>query len=128
MSFDWSSFAVLAQELVEQRGTSRAAQACARTSISRSYYAVFGQARRLLEARGHSPGTTNVHEWVRRFYERSAEREERQVATHLSRLRDLRRKADYEDAPQPALTAQDATLASGLATQAIEKLSALAEG
>ena len=125
MSFDWSSFADLAEELIEHRHQSRAAQACVRTSISRSYYAVFGQAKSLLEGRGHSPGTENTHEWVRRFYGRSSRRDERQVAAHLGRLRDLRRRADYEDSPAQPLTADDAGLAHKTALRALGTLDSL---
>ncbi|MGH2506047.1 MAG: hypothetical protein ACRDHZ_01280 [Ktedonobacteraceae bacterium] len=81
-------------------------EAKCRASISRAYYAVFGQARDqlrqrekhrepkpLLDARGLPTG---VHQYVRDMYQQSSEPTRQAIGANLDRLRQYRNIVDYE--------------------------------
>jgi uncharacterized protein (UPF0332 family) len=89
--FDWTSYLVVARELAKQpdEGTQRSA-------ISRAYYAIFNKARLLLEGEGTAIANTGrAHDDVWRTLE-AAGRGRRKLGTDGKRLREMRRKADYE--------------------------------
>ena len=125
MSFDWSAYADLAERLIELRDDFESNEACARTAISRCYYAAFGKACERLEARGLMPSTTNVHRGVKSAYDRGADTREKYIGRLLGGLRDHRRQADYESAPREPLDTNLAKMVHGLAVQALEELAAL---
>ena len=125
MSFEWSAYADLAERLIEVRDDFENDEACARTAISRCYYAAFGKAREDLEARGLMPSTANVHKGVQLAYDRGADKREKYIGRLLGGLRDHRRQADYESAPREPLDTNLANMVHGLAAQALEELAAL---
>jgi len=83
MSFEWSAYADLAERLIEVRDDFDNDEACARTAISRCYYAAFGKAREDLEARGLMPSTANVHKGVKLAYDRGADKREKYIGRLL---------------------------------------------
>lgn len=69
MSFDWSQYRDLAQELVGQTKSASSGEAKQRAAISRAYYAAFCKARNFLrdKEKGHAPAsfrTGRVHGYV----------------------------------------------------------------
>ena len=89
--FDWTAYLVLAQRLAKEPD-----EAARRTAVSRAYYAVFNKARLLLEREGTVINNTGrAHDDVWRTLE-AAGRGRRRLGAEGKRLRELRRKADYE--------------------------------
>jgi uncharacterized protein (UPF0332 family) len=89
--FDWVAFLGLAKELA-----AKGDEASRRSAISRAYYAVFNKARELLERDGtllSESGAT--HEVVWRTLEKAG-RGRRRLGIDGKRLREMRRKADYD--------------------------------
>ncbi len=91
--FSWSDFLSLARQL--GLGTDEASK---RTAVSRAYYAAFGVARGWLvnQANVHVPSTGKAHDIVWDEFERRGDRESVSIAHNGRRLKDKRRKADYE--------------------------------
>ncbi len=96
MSFDWSRYLDLAQELIRQAEHSPYAEADLRSAISRAYYAAFHQARLYLkETLGIAvERDAYSHAQVRRAFQ---DRRYYKIAANLSRMRVDRNKADYDD-------------------------------
>jgi uncharacterized protein (UPF0332 family) len=92
--FDWEEYLEFAEEQVRRRGNPSAE----RSAISRAYYAVFHLAKDRYVASGY-PLTFRAddHGSVAAWFERSEDREQRRIGINLSRLRQLRRDADYSD-------------------------------
>jgi len=115
MSFNWSEYLNLAQELVGQTGTPAGQEARQRSALSRAYYAAFCQARNhLRDKEGHSlPGGGQVHVYVRDQFRNSSDPMRNQIGQNLNRLRIDRNKADYDDSvPRlDTMTVRDMTLA-----------------
>ena len=67
MTFDWSEYLKLAQELAGQTVSPANEEAKLRSSVSRAYYAAFCKARNYLrDIEGHSiPSTPEAHRYVR---------------------------------------------------------------
>lgn len=99
MSFDWSEYLNLAQELAGQATSPSSQEAKLRSAISRAYYAAFCKARNhLRDAEKHSiPRGGEAHPYVRDQFKKSANRVRREVGENLNRLRIDRNKADYDD-------------------------------
>lgn len=99
MSFDWTEYFVLAQDLAGQGVTSPTEEAKLRSAISRAYYAAFCKARNHLRDReGCSiPDTGEAHAKVRDIFRDSPDKQRTRIGTELNRLREDRRKADYDD-------------------------------
>jgi len=99
MSFDWTEYLALAQDLAGQRVTPPTVEAKLRSAISRAYYAAFCKARNHLRDReGHDiPTTGEAHVKVRDIFRDSPYRQRKSIGTTLNRLREDRRKADYDD-------------------------------
>ncbi|MGH7596122.1 MAG: hypothetical protein ACREOI_07195 [bacterium] len=100
MSFDWTEYYTLAQELI---GTSTApanTEAKMRAAISRLYYAAFCRARNYL--RDHEglaiPAGSRAHRFVRDTFRNSQDRIRQKVGDRLDKLRVHRNRADYDDA------------------------------
>jgi uncharacterized protein (UPF0332 family) len=105
--FDWASYLVLARELAKQPD-----EASHRSAVSRAYYAIFNMARLLLEGEGTAiTSTGRAHDDVWRALE-AAGRGRRKLGADGKRLREMRRKADY-DGVVPAL---EKVVADALAT------------
>lgn len=99
MSFDWSEYLTLAQELTGASISSPIQEAHLRAAISRAYYAAFCKARNyLLNKDGYStPRWVNAHQDVIMKFERSGDIGRRKVGTLLRSLRALRNLVDYEE-------------------------------
>ncbi len=89
--FDWTLYLDLARRLGKEPD-----EASKRSAVSRAYYAVFNRARELLEAEGTPvTNTGKAHDDVWRTLE-AAGRGRRKLGIEGKRLRETRRKADYE--------------------------------
>lgn len=103
MSFDWSEYLNLAQELVEsaeQTESPISREGKFRTAISRAYYAAFCTARNYLRDQDGDASIIergNVHSYVRNEFRASSDRRRRTIGEGLARLLTYRQNADYED-------------------------------
>jgi uncharacterized protein (UPF0332 family) len=92
MSFNWFSLLDVAAEMIKRGG-----EEFHRTVINRSYYAVFGETRKLVEKRARrSRSSHGIHRDVIDFLKASADDSEQRVGHDLNRLRLERIKADYD--------------------------------
>jgi uncharacterized protein (UPF0332 family) len=127
MSFDWSDYLIIAQELASQTTVSsntrsnikvqllnvinrtfRKArtrsldEAKLRCAISRAYYGAFRKARNHLRDKDHQPPNAllqrNTHQNVINLFNRSSDVNRLMIAQFLKDLRAARNKADYDDA------------------------------
>jgi len=106
MRFDWSEYLKLAQELAATNSDSSANRdAKLRSAISRAYYSTFCLARNYLRDIEKDPRLfrknrdINEHQYVADEFinHRSKNKNLVKIGENLSRLRELRNKADYED-------------------------------
>ena len=106
MRFDWSEYLNLAQELAATNSESSAnREAKLRSAISRAYYSTFCLARNYLRDIEKDPilfrknRATNEHKYVAEAFicHLSKNKNMVKIGENLSRLRDLRNNADYED-------------------------------
>jgi uncharacterized protein (UPF0332 family) len=115
MSFDWSEYFNLAQELIGKTATPAGQEARQCSALSRAYYAAFCQARNhLRDKEGHSlPVGGQVHAYVRDQFRNSFDPTRSQIGHDLNRLRIDRNKADYDDSVPRlvTMTTRDMTLA-----------------
>jgi len=98
MRFDWSEYVELADWLVVNGATLRSPEAAQRSAVSRAYYGAFHSALALLIRKdGYQPsGDAKDHGNVTRAYQHHHAAPRRQIGTWLDRLRDQRRRADYD--------------------------------
>jgi len=115
MSFDWSEYFNLAQELIGKTATPAGQEARQRSALSRAYYAAFCQARNhLRDEEGHSyPAGGQVHTYVCNQFRNSPDPTRKQIGHDLNRLRIDRNKVDYDDLVPglSAMTTGNVTLA-----------------
>ena len=115
MSFDWSEYLGLAQELAGQIVSPASQEAKLRAAISRAYYAVFCKARNhLRDHEGHAiPLGGQAHAYVRDQFKNSPDRLRSQIGHNLDRLRRHRNLGDYDDTVSGLLplTSRDLKLA-----------------
>ena len=106
MRFDWSEYLNLAQELAATNSESSAnREAKLRSAISRAYYSTFCLARNYLRDIEKDPRLfrknrdINEHQYVAEefIYHPTKMKNMVKIGENLSRLRELRNKADYED-------------------------------
>ena len=106
MRFDWSEYLNLAQELAATNSDSSANRdAKLRSAISRAYYSTFCLARNYLRDIEQDPRLfrknrdINEHQYVAEefIYHPTKMKNMVKIGENLSRLRELRNKADYED-------------------------------
>ena len=106
MRFDWSEYLNLAQELAATNSDSSAnSEAKLRSAISRAYYSTFCLARNYLRDIEKDPRLSrknrdiNEHQYVAEefIYHPTKMKNMVRIGENLSRLRELRNKADYED-------------------------------
>lgn len=107
MSFDWSEYLKLAQELASQTHGSSTQEARLRSAISRAYYAAFRKARNHLrdkEGRTERELTQgNTHQIVidsfEDLYKKNLVKNKthRLIAQNLRDLRSARNRTDYND-------------------------------
>lgn len=115
MSFDWSEYLSLAQELAGQTVSPASQEAKLRAAISRAYYAAFCKARNHLRDReGYViPIGGQAHVYVRDQFKNSPDRLRSQIGHNLDRLRRHRNMVDYDDSVTGLLpmTSRDLRLA-----------------
>ncbi|WP_333147568.1 HEPN domain-containing protein [Microcoleus sp. B13-B6] len=106
MRFNWSEYLNLAQELAATNSDSSAnREAKLRSAISRAYYSTFCLARNYLRDIEKDPRLfrknrdINEHQYVAEefIYHPTKKKNMVKIGENLSRLRELRNKADYED-------------------------------
>lgn len=106
MKFDWSEYLNLATELAALSSDSDDVEAKLRSAISRAYYAVFCLSRNYLRDIEKDPRLSrknssdiNEHQYVAEefIFHKSKNKEMIKIGENLSRLRQLRNKADYAD-------------------------------
>ncbi len=97
MSFEWSDFLPLAEELTAVDLNANR-EACLRTAISRAYYAVFGIARQHARTlRLVTRQSAAEHGEIATFYTKRYGETGEKIAIALGRLRNRRNAADYDD-------------------------------
>ncbi len=109
MSFDWSEYLKVAQELVEQAKESTSSadnEAKVRAAVSRAYYAAFGMARNHLRNKDRIPEPrplvnranerVNIHRYVREKFQNSSDAVRQEIGQNLERMSDNRNAADYD--------------------------------
>jgi len=99
MSFDWSEYLNLAQELAGQATMPATQEAKLRSAISRAYYAAFCKARNHLrdKERLAIPSGGKAHLYVRDQFKNSLDSSRKRIGHNLDRLRIDRNKVDYDD-------------------------------
>lgn len=99
MSFDWSEYLSLAQELTRQATTSAMPEAGLRSAASRAYYAAFCRARNHLRDKEKHllPPGGQAHRYVQDQFKQSPDKLRNRIGHNLNRLRIDRNKADYDD-------------------------------
>jgi hypothetical protein len=98
MSFDWQLFLKVAEELRGQSADSLT-EARQRTGISRAYYGVFCASCVHAEGKGawRREGSGLDHQRIQKYMASSGTASGWKVGNFLGKLREARRKADYED-------------------------------
>lgn len=97
MNFDWAELLAVA-ELLSASDLGADREACLRSSIGRSYYAAFGSARhRARGGRLRTRQSAAEHGEVSVFFARQYGDAGAEIAKLLSRLRNNRNVADYDD-------------------------------
>lgn len=100
MTFDWSEYLKLAQELAGNIVGPVNQEAKLRSSVSRAYYASFCKARNYLrDIDGDTtiPETGDAHIYVRDKFIDSSDIVRRKIGENLDRLRRRRNLVDYKD-------------------------------
>jgi len=99
VSFDWSEYLNLAQEMAGLAVGPSSQDAKLRSAVSRAYYAAFCKARNhLRDKEGHRiPPSGDAHIYVREQFQNSTDRLRRGMGSTLNRLRIDRNKVDYDD-------------------------------
>jgi len=127
VSFDWSEYLTVAQDLTAGRPPSASEEARSRAAVSRAYYAVFCRARDYLTAcnelsfkRQDEP---NLHAVVAERFKYSVDGRRRDVGTRLALMRAARNRCDYESEVRDVTKLRDEALAH--ARHAFAKLDAL---
>lgn len=96
MSFDWTEYLRLAEELAGLSQTPSAQEAKFRSAVSRAYYAAYCHARNRLGF-PMPPHVQSEHTYVWNEYRRSADIVRKQIGKDGALLRRHRNKADYDD-------------------------------
>jgi len=96
MSFDWSHYLIIAEELFREVENTTYKDANLRCAISRAYYAAFHSAKlKLYEKWNISVSRdASAHKEVKECYE---QKNMKMIALNLERMRIDRNKADYYD-------------------------------
>ncbi len=105
MSFDWSDYLIVAQELASQTAASSKTRSKIKANllnvINRAYYGAFRKARNHLRDKDHQPHNTllqgNTHQNVINLFNISSDVNRLMIAQFLRDLRAARNKADYDD-------------------------------
>ena len=96
MSFEWRDFLSVAHSLNLEMGPSAVPEACARSAVSRAYYAAFCHARNYArDVYGYTPTNDPNDHW--RVRKQFVQRKQSAVASQLDELRKWRNRCDYRD-------------------------------
>lgn len=122
MSFSWSHYLLIAQELFAEAANTVHEEANLRCSISRAYYAAFHHTRHKLSDEWDIPivQSANAHAQVQNFFK---QKNEEDIAKKLRRMRAARNRADYDD--QVVNLEKIAWINLRLAKEVIESISTL---
>lgn len=109
MSFDWSHYLVVAEELFREAENTTYKDASFRCAISRAYYAAFHSAKIKLYDKWNVPVSRDAgaHREVKEYYEK---KNMKMIALNLERMRIDRNKADYSDVVKDLKTVAQETL------------------
>ena len=100
MSFEWSHYVDLAEELINHGEGSDIESAYFRSAVSRAYYGVYCIARDMVEKNTGKPVDSDLsHVAVRNAFIGSASKISNKVGKELQSLHSVRKNADY-DSPQ----------------------------
>lgn len=98
MSFNWSEYLGLAQQLAGKAQISATQESRLRSAISRAYYAAFILARNYLRDRsGLTIPRQEGHKYVIDQFKNAPNPTSKKIGESLKRLRFNRNKADYDD-------------------------------
>jgi len=99
VSFDWSQFLLVAEDLSSQSRGRASHEARLRSALSRAYYAAFCQARNYLRDRhGHTiPPAARAHGYASAAFLTSSDRRWTEIGARLDSMRRRRNLADYAD-------------------------------
>lgn len=127
MSFDWSEFYKLAQELIGRGNVSASREAKLRSAISRAYFAAHCSARNHLVNvdRDTVDSDNRAHKQVVEKFKSSTDKERIEIGESLNRLRQYRGRADYDDTfgfTDLEKTAQGALMFGGLVLNELKNL------
>lgn len=110
MSFDWADYLTLADALSHNPGVPGPEEASLRTAISRAYYAAYRSALNTVVARReiNPTGQASDHSLIINHFRKANDQKRKKIGADLSRLRNNRNKADYDDVliGRPADTAR----------------------
>ena len=125
MSFVWAEYLNVAGHLMETSVNSDHEEAYLRSATSRAYYAALNTARSLLTDQWgiEMPQTAEIHSFIPRWFLSEEDEDQKEIGIILGRLRDRRRKADYDDAISKAASLAKGSLAD--AELLIQRLSRL---
>ena len=128
MTFVWTEYLTLAEELTKITIPTISEEARLRCALSRAYYAVFHVALRVAQRRGgyvRTPGS-GTHEDLIVYFMAHSRSEWRTVGADLRTLYQLRIQADYQDTmPAANLTRNNVIFQILLADSIITALNAL---
>jgi hypothetical protein len=118
MSFDWSQYLRLAEELAGQVTVTPCQEAKRRSSVSRSYYAAFCTARNhLRDVDKLVIPRKDTHKFVVDAFKNSPDTSRRQIGTSLDRLRVERTQTDYDDTVDTAKWLPSTTMLALMTSQ-----------
>jgi len=128
MTFDWTEYFRLAEELVGRQVRPAVNEARERSAISREYYAAFCLARATLIREGDTtmPSGGQVHHYVALRLQESDDPKRRRLGVNLDRLRLDRRRVDYDEEVRGLDRMVEADLAS--AREIVEAMGLPAQG
>ena len=108
MPFPWTEYLSVARHLKDHGAAGGPLEACLRSAVSRAYYAALNTARNFLRDQWgiEIPEDSTIHTFVPQWFMSGGDAAQQEIGVLLDRLRDRRRKADYEDEipSVPALT------------------------
>lgn len=123
MSFPWRSFVDLAYELLKTPSNSTLEEASFRSAVSRSYYGVFGIAKNYLAANKVKIPIVDTHKFVSSQYQKSPNKNRREIGEKMKRLWRERKAADYDESAKIDL--KRAEISHQLAILILEKFKSL---
>jgi hypothetical protein len=124
LSFDWSDYLTLANELAPRPVDRATAEARLRSAVSRAYYANYCKARNYLrDQEGCSIPREDAHRFVIEQFIGSDDRKRRDIGKDLNRLKIDRIRADYQDEFNGlAAKTETVLILAGQVSEKLEKL------